>query len=54
MDIELSEIKLLLSLIPDWAKIVPSGLDPTFYGTLTYSGDLDIKHRVDAIQARVE
>ena len=43
------DIKFLLSFVPDWAKIVTKGLDPTFYGTLTCEGDLKVKRRVDEI-----
>lgn len=48
------DIKFLLSLVPDWAKIVPEGLEPTMYGTLTYEGDLEVKKRVDKIRQRLK
>jgi len=47
------DIKLLLSLIPSWAKEVPEGLDPTMYGTGTYDGDLEIKQKVDEIKRKI-
>ncbi len=47
------DIKFLLSLVPDWAKIVPEGLSPTFYGTLTYEGDLKVKERITKIHERI-
>ncbi len=40
------DIKFLLSFVPRWALVVPEGLDPTFYGTLTYEGDLEVQGRV--------
>ena len=48
------DCRFLLSFVPDWAKIVPLGLDPTFYGTLTSEGDLAIKKRVDEIKAVIK
>lgn len=49
---EESDIGFLLSFVPDWALIVPEGLDPTFYGTLSYEGDLVVKERVDKIRTK--
>jgi len=49
----LSDIKFLLSFVPDWAKEVHEGVDATFYGTLSYEGDMDVKKRVDEIKGRV-
>lgn len=46
------DIRFLLSFVPPWAKDVPEGLDPTFYGTLTAAGDREVKAHVDAIRAR--
>ena len=46
------ELKLLLSLVPDWAKIVPEGLAPMFYGTGTYENDLEIMQQVDIIRKK--
>ena len=46
------DIEYLLSLIPDWAKIVPKGLDPTFYGTGSYEGDLKVQKTINRIKAR--
>ena len=48
------DISFLLSLVPEWARDVPPGLDPTFYGTGTEDGDWNVKRRVDAIQTRWE
>ena len=50
----LKACKYLMSFVPDWARIVPKGLDPTFYGTLSYAGDLEVKRRVDEIKALIE
>ena len=50
MEIKKEDLELLLSFVPDWAKIVPRGLDPTLYGTGTYEGDKEIKKRVDKIK----
>ena len=44
------DCRFLLSFVPEWANIVPSGLDPTFYGTLTEEGDRQVKVRVDKIR----
>jgi hypothetical protein len=50
----ISDFRFLLSLMPEWTKIVPRNLDPTFYTTLTYEGDLAIKERVDKIREFVK
>lgn len=50
VSIDRDDLKLLMSLLPDWTKIVPPSLDPTFYGTGTYDEDLKIKNRVDKIR----
>ena len=44
------DIEFLISLLPDWTKEVPKGLDPTFYGTGRYETDLEIKQRIDRIK----
>ena len=41
-----SNQEFIFSLLPDWVKSVPKGLDPTMYGTGSYEGDLKIKERV--------
>ena len=46
-----SDVEFLLSFVPAWAKDVPDGLGPTFYGTLSADGDREVKARVDAIRA---
>ena len=48
------DIEFLLSLIPDWAKDVPKGLDPTMYGTGRYDTDLLIKLWVDRIKNEIK
>ena len=40
----------MLSFVPPWAKEVPEGLDPTFYGTCTAEGDKKVKAKVDKIR----
>lgn len=42
-----ADIKVLLSFAPDKP---PEGLDPTFYHTLTYEGDLEIWKRIQKIK----
>ena len=44
-----NDIKFLYALVPNWVKVVPEKLDPTFYGTGSYDEDLKIKCRVDEI-----
>ena len=44
------DVRFLLGFVPEWAKEVPEGLDPTFYGTLSAAGDREVKARVDAIR----
>ena len=41
-----SEIRLILNFLPKSDKPVPKGLDPTFYWTLSYEGDLAIQKDV--------
>jgi len=53
LTISLDEYLLLKSLIPDWAKIVPKGLDPTFYGTGSYEGDIKVMNKVKDIHKRL-
>jgi len=43
------DIKFLLGLLPIWAKEVPAGFEPTFYGTGSYIGDLGVNKRVREI-----
>ena len=51
--LSVDEYLLLKSLIPDWAKIVPKGLDPTFYGTGSYEGDKKIMEKLKALHRRL-
>jgi len=46
------DIKFLLSLLPEWAREVKKGLDPTMYGTGSYDGDLEIVQRLAELKAR--
>jgi len=43
------DIKFLLSFAPNGST--PKGLDPTFYHTLTYEGDVKLQERINAIDA---
>ena len=42
-----------MSLIPDWAKSVPEGLNPTMYGTGTQLGDQRVMDRVMKTRATI-
>ena len=48
-ELPVKDAKLLYELLPEWAKNAPSGLDPTFYGTLTQEGDQAIVNKVNTI-----
>lgn len=50
-DVRLSllDIKFIKSLLPEWAKTAPKGLDPTFYGTGSQSGDQKVVDRINKI-----
>ena len=48
-ELPVEDAKLLYSLLPEWAKNAPSGLDPTLYGTLTQEGDQAIVNKVNTI-----
>ena len=52
--IEYEDMQFLFTLLPDWALTVPPNLDPTFYGTLSYEGDMEIKKRLERIKERAE
>ena len=43
-------VSFLLKFVPPWARDVPEGLSPLFYGTLTAEGDRKVKARVDHIE----
>ena len=47
-------IAYLLTLLQGWEKEIPKGLDPTFYVTTTYEGDVEVKKKVDVIRDRYE
>lgn len=46
------EIILILNFLPKGA--VPKGLDPTFYHTLTYDGDLETQKIADELRDKLE
>jgi len=52
--IEYDDMQYMYSLLPDWTKEVPKGLDPTFYGTLSYEGDKLVKIRIENIMKRAK
>lgn len=45
------DIKFLLSFAPK--NEPPEGLDPTFYNTLTYKGDLSLWERIENIRESI-
>ncbi len=46
--------KTLAAFIPAWVKDVPEGYGETFYGTLSYLGDRQVKAQVDAALAAIQ
>lgn len=49
--LEDDEIRLILSLLR--TEEVPEGLDPTFYLTLTYEGDVKLHNRMTDLRDRL-
>ncbi len=45
-------IAYLLTLLPGWDKEIPKDLDPTFYMTTTYEGDVEVKEKVDELKKK--
>ena len=43
------DAEFIYSLLPEWTKEAPKGLDPTMYGTLTYEGDKEIVDKLKEI-----
>ena len=43
------DLKFIYSLLPEWTKEAPSGLNPTLYGTLTQEGDQKVIDRLNEI-----
>lgn len=41
--------EFIYSLLPEWVKKVPKGMNNMFYGTLTEKGDKEVKDRVDKL-----
>ena len=41
--------EFIYSLLPNWVKESPKGLDTTMYGTLTQKGDQEIIDKVKSI-----
>jgi len=47
-----ADMRFLLGLVPEWAKVSQQRMDPAFYGTSTYEGDLKVIERIkDIIKA---
>ena len=44
--VSVGDAEFLWSLMPEWIKSQPIGLDPTMYGTLTKKGDEQVSKRV--------
>jgi hypothetical protein len=47
-------LECLLSLAPEWATKMEKGLDPIYYGTGTYEGDLGVYAKIQRIKKMVE
>jgi hypothetical protein len=43
------DTEFIYSLLPEWTKEAPKGLDTTMYGTLTYEGDREIVDKLKEI-----
>ena len=46
------DFNFLINLLPEWCHIAYKGLDPTMYGTGTYSGDYEVIERIKDITER--
>lgn len=51
--LSLKEYLLLKSLIPEWAKTPRKRLDPTFYGTGSYEGDIKVIEKLKSMHKRL-
>ena len=47
------EISCLLNFLPEEEE-VPEGLDPTFYHTLNYEGDVALQDTANSIRDKIE
>ena len=47
-------LEILLSLAPEWATKMEKGLDPIYYGTGSYEGDLGVYAKIQSIKKLVE
>ena len=55
MEISKKDVELLLSFCPrETPDNLPKDLDPTFYHTLSYTGDLQIAERVQTIREKLK
>lgn len=51
MTVPIRDMKLLLSFVPkELPDELAKGLDPTFYHTLTYEGDIEILKKLQRIK----
>jgi hypothetical protein len=50
--LEDTEVRIILNLLPKGD--VPEGLDPTFYHTLSYDGDMKLQKAVDKLREKLE
>lgn len=50
--LEEDEIALVLNLLPK--EEVPKGLDPTFYHTLLYGGDVELQKTADGLREKLQ
>lgn len=48
--VTVDDLQLLLSFAP---KDAPKGLDPTFYHTLSYDGDVKLQQGIERIKAKL-
>ena len=52
MFIDYEELRIILNLLP--RGDVLKGLDPTFYYTLTYEGDMELQVKFDDLREKLE
>ena len=47
-----ADVEFLFAFVPPWAKEVPDGLNPMFYGTGSADGDRQVAAQVAEVAAR--
>jgi len=45
----IEDVEFIFSVLPEWTKKAPKGLNPTLYGTLTQEGDQKVIDRLNKI-----